>query len=118
MAQTLITRSELWGNMRTAAATAFDHSFSDECFRAVDAIVDAILDDGLTDVDEIADTVPSVYDREVVNQWFGLNAQGAASDDGYPLGNDPIAIMRTDVFAVALEAAVAALAVYDEAQED
>lgn len=108
----------LRSEMRIAAARHFNLALNDECFAAVDTIIDAIIDDGETDADVIADLVPSVYDREVANQWFALNAQGAGEDYGYtPDVSGPIGMMRVDVYAVAYEAAAAAVEVFNAGQE-
>lgn len=105
--------------LRTVIAEALDHPFSEAGFAAVDAIQDAIVNDELTDTDEITEAAIEMYSGELVAQWLGLNAQNYAGSNGLAVETtDAMELIRADVAAMLYDAADTAVRWVEENTED
>jgi len=104
--------------VKSAAAEALDYGLNDATFDAVVHIAIAIVEDGEMDPHDIADSGVAPDTPDLVQQWLGLNAQGAAANAGIAAPTtDAEDLMRQDVYAVLSDAASAALDA-DPGEED
>jgi hypothetical protein len=105
--------------LRHAVADYLDFPINEPAFEACDRIADAILEDGLTEAWEIAEGAVETYNGPLVEQWFGLNARGAAAEQGFTTGNtDALELIRLDVYVVLELAASCALNVAESFETD
>lgn len=103
-------------DLRNAVAEAFDYAINDAVFDAANGIADAILDDEQIEASEIADGLVETYTSDLLNQWQGLQAQGAAANEGLAEPTtDALDLIRADVWTVLYNASQAALEAYESA---